>query len=209
MAQWLNTDAAANSVIWGPALVNQTANSTNRDNLFGNTTQDAFITNLTVGQFGLAPGEVTAARAGAGDKAAHAGWVLRTEGTGGRAGRVQTEVLVAMSTITGDAEDGVFEDFVLTITTQPSNTTANTTAGQNATFTVVAASTPAGATPTYAWTYANGDPVATDANVGVTTGATLTVNSAVQTVNAAFKVTVSAAGADSITSTNATLRITA
>ena len=30
---------------------------------------------------------------------AHAGWVLRTEGTGGRAGRVQYEVLVAMGSL--------------------------------------------------------------------------------------------------------------
>jgi hypothetical protein len=36
---------------------------------------------------------------------AHAGWVIRTEGTGGRAGRVQHETLVAMSSITGDGSD--------------------------------------------------------------------------------------------------------
>ena len=36
---------------------------------------------------------------------AHAGWVLRTVGTGGRAGRVQYETLVASSSITGDASD--------------------------------------------------------------------------------------------------------
>lgn len=36
---------------------------------------------------------------------AHAGWVLRTEGTGGRAGRVQYETLVAMSSISTDASD--------------------------------------------------------------------------------------------------------
>lgn len=35
----------------------------------------------------------------------HAGWVLRTEGTGGRAGRVQYETLVAMSSISTDASD--------------------------------------------------------------------------------------------------------
>lgn len=35
----------------------------------------------------------------------HAGWVVRTEGSGGRAGRVQYETLVAMSSITNDAED--------------------------------------------------------------------------------------------------------
>ena len=36
---------------------------------------------------------------------AHAGWVRRVEGTGGRAGRVQYEVLVAGSSIAGDASD--------------------------------------------------------------------------------------------------------
>jgi hypothetical protein len=39
------------------------------------------------------------------DSVTHAGWTLRTEGTGGRAGRVQYETLVAMSSITSDAED--------------------------------------------------------------------------------------------------------
>lgn len=37
-----------------------------------------------------------------------AGWVLRSEGTGGRAGRIQFETLVAMRSITGDAENSVF-----------------------------------------------------------------------------------------------------
>ena len=36
---------------------------------------------------------------------AHAGWVIRTEGTGGRAGRVQYETLVALSTISNDGSD--------------------------------------------------------------------------------------------------------
>ena len=35
----------------------------------------------------------------------HAGWVIRTEGTGGRAGRIQYETLVAMGSIAGDASD--------------------------------------------------------------------------------------------------------
>jgi len=35
----------------------------------------------------------------------HAGWVVRTEGTGGRAGRVQYETLVALSTISTDGSD--------------------------------------------------------------------------------------------------------
>lgn len=53
MAQWGNTDTAANSVIWGVAGFNKRANSANRDNFFGNTTVGAFINNLEVGQFGV------------------------------------------------------------------------------------------------------------------------------------------------------------
>lgn len=42
---------------------------------------------------------------------AHAGWVRRTTGTGGRAGRVHLETLVAMGSITGDqADDRQFPD---------------------------------------------------------------------------------------------------
>jgi hypothetical protein len=36
---------------------------------------------------------------------AHAGWVVRTEGTGGRAGRVQYETLVAMGSMSSDGSD--------------------------------------------------------------------------------------------------------
>jgi len=39
------------------------------------------------------------------DNISHAGWVERTEGTGGRAGRVFYETLVAGSSITGDDAD--------------------------------------------------------------------------------------------------------
>jgi hypothetical protein len=39
------------------------------------------------------------------NRGAHAGWVLRTEGSGGRAGRVQLETLVAMGSMTGDGDD--------------------------------------------------------------------------------------------------------
>ena len=46
--------------------------------------------------------------AGNGKKVAHSGWVLRKVGSGGRAGRVQFETLVATGTISGDAENTVF-----------------------------------------------------------------------------------------------------
>lgn len=39
------------------------------------------------------------------DAVTHSGWVLRTEGSGGRAGRVFYETLVATGSITGDADD--------------------------------------------------------------------------------------------------------
>jgi hypothetical protein len=42
---------------------------------------------------------------GEGKSVAHAGWVKRTPGTGGRNGRVQYETLVAMGSISGDAAD--------------------------------------------------------------------------------------------------------
>ena len=42
---------------------------------------------------------------GEADYVTHAGWVKRTAGTGGRAGRIHYETLVAMSSISGDADD--------------------------------------------------------------------------------------------------------
>lgn len=55
--------------------------------------------------------EASAEVSGAKDKGFHAGWVLRTVGTGGRAGRVQTETLVAMGSISSDgADDTEFKD---------------------------------------------------------------------------------------------------
>ena len=47
---------------------------------------------------------------GAGSAQAGTGWVLQKVGTGGRAGRVTYETLVAMRTISGDAEDIAFPD---------------------------------------------------------------------------------------------------
>ena len=51
-----------------------------------------------------------AVESGAKQGAAHAGWVRRVVGTGGRAGRVQEETLVAMGSIAGDLEDTVMKD---------------------------------------------------------------------------------------------------
>lgn len=63
MAQWGNTDDAANSVLWAVSQVNKTANTDNQTNLFGNTTADAFVTGATVGQFGLDATEIAVTNA--------------------------------------------------------------------------------------------------------------------------------------------------
>ena len=54
-----------------------------------------------------------AVTSGAQHGATHSGWVLRKVGSGGRAGRVTYETLVAMGSMTnagGDAEDTIFKD---------------------------------------------------------------------------------------------------
>lgn len=63
--------------------------------MFGNTTQNAFRSGAAVGVFGIDATEMRVTHTGA----AHAGWVLRTVGSGGRAGRVQFETLVAMGSL--------------------------------------------------------------------------------------------------------------
>lgn len=58
------------------------------------------------GETATAAAVLSGAKAGA----AHAGWVRRVVGTGGRAGRIQEETLVAMGSIAGDFEDTVMKD---------------------------------------------------------------------------------------------------
>jgi hypothetical protein len=61
---WGNTDQANNSPIWGPVSVMLTPNTANRDNLFNNTTANAFVTNTafsngyTAGVFGVSVAEM-------------------------------------------------------------------------------------------------------------------------------------------------------
>ena len=82
MAQWSNKDEAAGSVLWGPALVKAEVTEANRDRLYENDLENDFIDQVTTGQFAM-----------------DGGWALRTTGTGGRAGRVENERLVAMKSI--------------------------------------------------------------------------------------------------------------
>lgn len=213
MAQWGNTDDAANSVLWATTQAKLTPNTVNQSNLFDNTTPDAFITNVTLGQFGVGADEARALRSGANTKVAHAGWVLRTVGSGGRAGRVQNETLVAMSTIGTDAsDDAVVPDFMLKITTQPSNATVNSSSTSNvATFTVVAASVPPGATLGYKWQKYNGSSFADLSDAGAysnTATASLVVLGNTASTGEIYRVQVSATGAANAVSSNAVITIT-
>ena len=204
MPLWGSNDAASNSTIFAAAQVNKAPNTANRTALFGNTTANAYIAGTTIGQYGVDAAEIAAE----GGAVAHTGWVLRTAGTGGRAGRVFEEVLVAGG-ITGDAEDTAYPDYAIRITTQPLSNTANTSAGAQATFRVVATSVPTGGTLSYQWTFANGTAITAGSNVGVTTAANLVINSASQTANASYKVEISTTGgAVNVVSSNATLTIT-
>ena len=102
MSQWGNVDNEANTSVSVLMQLNQEPSTGNRANLFNNVTPDVWVTGANVGVFGVSATEI-ANTSGEGNKVTSAGWVLRTEGSGGRAGRVQYETLVAMKSITGDA----------------------------------------------------------------------------------------------------------
>lgn len=206
------SDAASNVSVVVCSTVQATPNTANRDALYGNTTADAFVSGTTKGIFGVDVAEARAARAGANTRVVTPGYQLRTVGSGGRAGRVQYETLVAVRLST-DAEDTVFADYKLVINTQPSNDSANSTANEIATFTVVGGSVPSGATLSYVWQKYNGSAFANLSNAGAysnTTTATLSVLANTATDGEIYRVRVASAngGANAVFSSNATLTIT-
>jgi hypothetical protein len=213
MANWGNTDDAANSVLWATTQVKLTPNTDNQANLYQNTSSDAFITGITVGQFGVDAGEAQALRAGANTKVTHAGWVLRTVGSGGRAGRVQNETLVAMKTIgTDGSDDPVIPDYMLSITTQPANASGNSTNNDITNISVGAASVPSGATITYQWQIWGGSSFAnvSGGSYSNSTTATLSIlaNTSPSLNGKIYRVQVGATGAANVNSGNAVLTIT-
>jgi|688.fasta_scaffold00037_185 hypothetical protein len=209
MPLWGKNDAASNSTIYAPAQMKQAPNTANRDLLFGNTTANAYFDGVTVGQYAVDSNEIAAG----GGKVAHTGWVLRTVGQGGRAGRVMTEVLVAGG-ITGDASDDTpFPDYTLTITTNPLANSGSISGNITRTFTVAAASTPSGASLSYLWYYST-DNVTFNTTAAVSgfsnqTTATLSANVATLGANVWVKAVVSATGAASVNSTAAKFTATA
>ena len=161
MPAWGNYDNAANAPYWAvnSTIVNQENVKINysaptADNvalLYQNTTPDVYTAGETIGLFA-----VDAFEADVNDEVAHSGWVLRTVGSGGRAGRVQQEVLIATGIIT-DNTSPIYPDATITISSQPSQNTANLTAGNTATFRVTASITEGNtAAPlTYQWYSSN------------------------------------------------------
>ena len=122
MAQWGNTDDAANSVLWATALVNLTPNTTNQSALFGNTTVGAFIANEAVGQFGLDATEIRVS-----GNAAVQQYIITNPGTGYGA-----NAAVTVANTTGGAN------------TQLANSTVATTGASRGRVTAVTANVTVG-----------------------------------------------------------------
>ena len=106
------------------------------------TVQSSQVSNTTY-TFGVDPNEATAYNE-------TPGWKFTNTYTDMHGlSRRKSETLVVMKSISGDAEDSIFGDSFITITTQPSaNSAANNSA---ATFTVVASIRPVGNTINYRW----------------------------------------------------------
>lgn len=203
------SDDASNVSVVVAANVKLTPNTDNRDALFGNTTADAFITGATVGVFGAGAGEVTAARAGAGPKIAAPGWILRTEGSGGRAGRVQNETLAFVRMSSDASDDVTLPDYEIVISTQPSSATGDISNNDIVAFTVVADTAPTGGTLTYKWQKYNGSAFANLSNAGAysnTTTASLSVLANTASDGEVYRVLITTTGgAANVFSSNATL----
>ena len=90
MSSHTNKDEAAGAPLWSVAAIRKDWSSGNRTALFNDTTADNFITGVTMGLFNYKDSETTVAMA-------HAGWNLKTTGSGGRSGRVSHETLVALT----------------------------------------------------------------------------------------------------------------
>jgi hypothetical protein len=149
--QWKNTDSAANAVLWAAAGFKVKPTAANRAALYGNTTVGAIIPGQTVGLFGADINEVTA-RPGV----SHTGWVIRKAGTGGRAGRVQYEVLVAGTMKTDNpADDAVMPNYRILFSLQPLASSASLANNGVSTFNVNTTSAPVGAPVSVLWQYSN------------------------------------------------------
>lgn len=228
MSSWGNNDNAANAPYWAvnSTIVNAenavleaaAPTAANVALLYGNTTADVYTTGETIGLFGVDAQEVAV-----NGKVAHTGWVLKTTGSGGRAGRTQQEVLVALSTLKSDGDAQRYANVTITLT-GPSNTSilSNTAYANSAVFTVTPKLTgDTSATLTYQWQVNNtsgslgwtnvvdGTPANTNYTGNTTTS--LSVKPADTTANSyVYRVIVTAANQGvSVTSANAKITVSA
>ncbi len=92
------------------ALNNGSAANSTVGALYGNTTASAYYPGKTTGVFSVNDTEKNAANVSSEAKLiTHTGWVIRTVGSGGRAGRVHYETLVAGT----PSSNGVSDDLLL------------------------------------------------------------------------------------------------
>ena len=162
MSSWGNYDNAANAPYWA---VNSTIAPDNSNRamptaanvalLYGNTTPNVYTTDETLGLFMVDKNEEDVLETND-NPAAHTGWNIRKEGSGGRAGRVQWETLVAIADVKSDndADDATLPDTIITFTSQPQTSNSVIANGTHSvTFNATAAATAGdtGASISYQW----------------------------------------------------------
>ena len=91
MSSWTKTDSAAGAPLWAAAQLNVAPTTGNRTSLYENASAGTFISGATHGLFNYNDSETQSG------KVAHSGWVLKTTGSGGRAGRVSYTTLVCLT----------------------------------------------------------------------------------------------------------------
>lgn len=108
MSSWGNRDASSNAPYWAVSTVSTGVNkaaaaptAANVAFLYANTTANVYTVGETIGLFAVDNAE---AANNQNKGVAHAGWVIKTEGQGGRAGRTQYETLVALTNVTLDGD---------------------------------------------------------------------------------------------------------
>jgi hypothetical protein len=184
--------------------------------LYANTTSGAYISGATIGLFGVDDQEVAVDK-----KGAHTGWVLRTVGTGQRAGRVQEEVLIAMTSMNNTGGDGDAQVYANVSISLDSTSTATVVYGGGRTATLTVTPTLTGNTSaalTYQWQVNSGGSWTnavnnTPANTSYSgaTSATLTITPTYTNANGyKYRAIVTAADQGvTATSANSTLTVTA
>lgn len=172
------------------------ANTVTANTLYGNVT--------ATGVFAYNDQEIAAARGAV----THAGWVQRTVGAGGRAGRITTEVLVAGGISGASANNGI-PSYTIVVSIPPATKSVNT--GLATTFSVGAVSVPSGLSLTYQWQANTGAGFANLSNAGVysnVTTSTLSMSNVAGANNNQFRVLIAGSGANTVTSNAAILTVT-